>query len=472
MTQSEIAASSTDFVTERPKTIPGKRVLLTFFIDDSVASGISLTEDVSLSYNMDPVFVYSENWVVRQLLSWQSQLDNEYILQEGYGTVIEKRDNFHKMIVTAIRSCKAAGAEDIWVSICGPQVSYNNTSGEYLIKDGIGMLGFHIRSIEPDIVAFVNKDAQFINGGEVTYPALEGEGLGLIVFNTLSVSGSSVGASSSNRWLDLNTLFDEVGAMLVVPALLHSEVKWRSQFKPTPFDINNDGIIDGTDLEMLLEVDVDVLINTAANNTDYLKYESWYAFIVYGDLLVPQPFKADQLAFEYINCSAAVAGLFTIMEDKHLFKPLINKHLQHEDVWKPILEEKIDILKDYRINPIRLTIRNGICLAGNHTFYGNQAAEDVGHLSYPLTRAHNVFLGNVIGKELELKLSDYIGKSRKQAKAAIPGVIQSVMSTKPVIKYSYELIDSEIDEITAIIIYRVLGTVSNVTTTATISNVK
>jgi len=469
MTQSETTPSVLDYTTERPKAQPGKRILLAFFIDDSLVTGTQLTQDVSISYNMDPVYVYSENWVVRQVISWQNSQDNQYILQEGYGEAIEKRDNYHRMMISAIRSCRATGATDIWVSICGPQISYNATTGDTLVESAIDMLGYHMRSIEPDLVVFVNQDVQFIKGTGVTYPSLSGEGLGITVNNDLNVSGSMIEVTNQNRWNSINTLFDEVGAMLIVPALLHSQVRWRSQFKPTPFDINNDGLVDGTDLYMLLEVDADVLIDTITNDSDYLKYESWYAYLVYGDLLLSE--ESDSTVFEYIHCAPAVGGLFATLEDEHGFKPLIGKHLNHLDVWKPMLEEDIDTLRDYRINPIRRTIRNGITPAGNYTFFGNSVT-DVYHPSYPLTRAHNVFLANTICKEMEFKLRPYEGKTRKEVKTALPSIIQSVMNTKPIIEHSYDVVDVSIDEIQVIIIIRVLNTVNTITTTTTVSKVK
>jgi hypothetical protein len=472
MTQSEYEASYLDYSTESPVAIPGQRVLLACFVDDGLVQGESLSSDISLSYNMDPVYVYSENWVARQVLAWQSSLDNEYLLQEGYGESIEKRDNFHKMIMAAIRSCRAVGARDIWISICGPEVSYDASTGAYSVHDSIEILGQHMRAIQPDVVVFVNKDTTFIKGSGATYPSLSGQGLSIVLNNGVSIGSTSVECTSTNRWNDLNTIFDEVGAILVVPAVLHPDVKWRSQYKPTPFDINNDGLVDGTDLEMLLEVDASVAIDTAQNDSTFLAYESWYAFVVYGDLMTPSNSNTDQLAHEYVQCAPAVGGLFTVLEDRYGFKSLIGKHLEHEDVWRPILEEDIDTLKDYRINPIRVTIRNGITLAGNHTFYGNQVNEDVNHLSFPLTRAHNVFLANTIGKEMEFKLSKYIGKSRPVVKKAIPGVVQSTMGTKPVVEYSYDIIDSDIDEIRVIIIFRVLNTICNITTTTTVARVK
>ena len=461
-----------EFATPRPPIRPGKRVLLAFFVGEDQLTSTTLSEDIAISQSMDPLFVYSLNWVTRRMKSWQAELDNEYLLQDGIGTQAEKRTTFYMMITTAILSCQLAGGEDIWISICGPEIHYNNTTGRSIVRSSMDTLFEHIRAIEPDVVAFVNRDFNYVRGAGAICPTLEGGLGGMVYSNTVGIQDiggmDTIMVSSTNRSLDLYSICDETDCKVIMPALLHESIHWRSQYKPIARDVNGDGVIDGTDLQLLYETNMDAVKATVEHYEDYYNCENPHLFLTYGDLYIGDFVEA----FSYIQVAPAASGLFTTAQDVLGYRPFINKDLGHPGVWSPLEEYDIEILKSYWINPVRATIRNGITLAGNHSFYGADTKEDVKHPAYPLTRMHNVILAHNIAKELCLEMDQYIGKGRQVVVKTIPKALAQVMTTKPVVKYDYSIIDVAIDQIDVIINLWVMNEVSSIKTTASISNIK
>jgi hypothetical protein len=474
-----------------PNRLPGRRILLAFFNDYFVDSSSPLTTSTTYEYNfsMDPVFVYSTGYVETKFREWiaekESELPTMDPLAYGYydtnSGVNAGISNFFKMIATAIDSAKLAGASaDLWVSIPGSFCANNATTSRVLFGSPWEVLREHMRAIEPDFVIIVNRDMNYLRGYDMWDS-------GNNAYNTWTKNGSNIYSSSIDYWPQVDQMCQMTGSQLIIPAMVHGDMKHRSHYTPRKGDMDN--ILDWNDGHTpKASVNPDYLISQVKPTTDGgaglmpdEQSRSMFANVVYGDLFTGTLDEETDNRYKYINCAPAVGALMASLGFVWQYRPAVNKDLRHQDVYYDLTEEQVADLTRFDVNimPIRRTIRNGICLAGNHTFktiydratVSDTPSERTNHASFPVTRIHNVVLANAVRREAQVLCDNLIGKGKPHVLGAIKDILTRVMNTKPIQSWTHDIIDHDIDHIEAIISIRVLNTVSDIVTSVRVSNI-
>lgn len=474
-----------------PNRLPGRRILLAFFNDYFVDSAKPLTTSSTYEYNfsMDPTFVFSvghveskfREWIntQRTLLPTMEPLAYDYY-DKGKG-VFRGTGNFFKMIATAIDSAKLAGASaDLWISIPGSFCSNDSSSSRIVFGSPWEMLREHMRAIEPDFVTIVNRDMNYLRGYDMWNANHES-------YNSWTKSGSNIYSSSVDYWEQVELMCQSTGSKLIVPAMLHGDIKHRSHYTPVKDDMEN--ILDwnnGHSPKPAVDPDFTIgkvkqIIDGGEGLMPEEPHRSMLSTVIYGDLFTGTLDENTSKRYSYINCGPAVAALMASLGFLWQFRPAVNKALNHQDVYYDMTEEQIAEFTRFDINimPIRKTIRNGICLAGNHTFktiyerasISDTPTESTTHDSFPVTRIHNVVLANAIRREAQILCDNLIGLSKPHVLGAIRDILIQVMNTKPVVSWEHNLIDHDIDNVEAIISIRVLNTVSSISTSIRIGNI-
>jgi len=474
-----------------PERIPGRRILLAFFNDYFVDDGSPLTATSTYEYNfsMDPIYTFSLGYVEDKFRTWvdekREELPNLNSIAYGYYDtergINDGISNFFKMIATAIDSAKRGGAStDIWVSIPGSICYSDADSSRVLFGSPWEVLREHMRSVEPDFVVIVNRDMNYLRGYSIWNAAHSS-------YNSWTKSGDNIYSSSTDYWPQVEAMCQSTGSQLIIPAMVHGDIHHRSHFKPSKADMDNilDWNIGHTPRPAVNPAYViDKIMPTIDGGEGLMPDErsrSTFATVVYGDLFTGTIDEEADNRYKYINCAPAVGGLMSSIGQRYQYRPVVNKSLHHTDVYYDMTEEQVADFTRYDINimPVRRTIRNGICLAGNHTFktiytralVSDTPSESSDHVSFPVTRIHNVILANAVRREMQIRCDSLIGKGKPYVIGAIKDILAKVMDTKPVVSWSHTIIDHDIDDVEVIISIRVLNTVSDISTAVKISKI-
>jgi hypothetical protein len=505
-----------ELIREVPVSEPGKKILISFIIDYTPDSteyaafieAITGGEDFVYDMSLDPFYIYSTSYLEKKITEWFDKMEeftdgnpdvddlhvsDGQVLQgivDGFGTNQEKITQFLQSIFTTISSCKLGGGTDIWLSFCGQYIQGN--SDDVVAYSPTDIWINHIDAIEPDYAIIINRDIKYFMGqandgtartntywylGDTeyvnTYTRSEAE------TNAIGLTTSAQG--SKNFVDDISTVLDRVACLGIIPVILHTNMQVRSQFDPIPFDFNSDGIIDGEDLNMQGKVGIDNLVGDNRLLISLPNIYSKYMLLVFGDVRIRPTSESRDVdltspVLEHINCASAIGGFLSTLGSKYGFRPVINKTLQHIDIYKDIDGDQIDILNNSFITPLRRTIRNGnVTLGSNRVYYRVPSDYISGYdsnndQSYDLGRTHCIVFCNYIRKELLQVFEPFIGGSKANVIAAASTIIANIMHNKPVVEYTYDIKHTDIDTIELIIIIRMLNGITDVSSSITVGN--